>query len=116
MFPRMTRVNSEKHHLTKVAVQRSEQAVTVVMEADQPMTYQVMPIDAFRLILDLKNVQTTLKFQELSVDHLLLSRIRIGRHPNKLRMVFDLNMALNKDLKYAVKARGSQLAVRLVKM
>jgi len=66
--------------------------------------------------MDLANVGTHLKFQELVVDHVLLSKIRIGRHPNKLRLVFDLNMALNKDLKYAVKARGNQLALRLVQI
>ena len=109
-------MKSFRHSLTRVAVQRGEWDVTVVVEGTQPLAYTIMPIDAFRLSMDLANMGTNLKFQELPVDHLLLSRIRIGRHPDKLRLVLDLNLALNKDLKYAVKARGNQLALRLVKI
>ena len=109
-------VQSTRPSLTKVAVQRGEREVTVVVEGTYPMAYKVIPIDAFRLSWDLDNVGTNLSFRELPVDHMLLSRIRIGQHPKKLRLVLDLNLALNKDLKYAVTARGNQLALRLVKV
>ena len=109
----LLRVKTAWPILTKVAVQRGEQDVTVVVEGNRPMAYKIIPIDAFRLSLDLENVRTSLKFSELPVDHFLLSRIRIGRHRDKLRLVFDLNMALNRELKYAMKARGNQIAVRL---
>ena len=51
--------------------------------------------------------------QVFSVDHLRLKRIRIGKHPKKLRVVFDLNHPLDKGLRYAIKAMGDQLTVRL---
>ena len=113
---RIIRLKTAWQILTKVAIQRGEQDVTVVVEGNRPMAYKIIPIDAYRLSMDLEHVRTNLKFPELSVDHMLLARIRIGQHQDKLRLVFDLNLALNKELKYAVKARGNQLAVRLVKV
>ncbi len=113
---RLVRIKTEAQILTKVAVQRGEQDVTVVVEGNRPMGYKIFPVDAFRLSMDLENVRSNLKFPELPVDHMLLARIRIGQHRDKLRLVFDLNMALEKELKYAVRARANQLAVRFVKV
>lgn len=110
------RANMAPPILTKVAVQRGEDDVTVVVEGNQPMSYNIFPVDAFRLSLDLENVRTSLKFSELPIDHKLLARIRIGQHRDKLRLVFDVNMALHKALKYGVSARANQLAVRFVKV
>jgi len=109
-------VKTAPQTLTKVAVQRGEYDVTVVLEGNRPMKYKIFPVDALRLSLDLEHVRSNLKFPELPVDHLLLTRIRIGQHKDKLRLVFDVTMALNKELKYAVRARGNQLAVRFVKV
>ena len=87
-----------------------------MVEGNRPMAYKIFPVDAFRLSMDLENVRSNLRFPELPVGHLLLARIRIGQHRYKLRLVFDLNLALEKELKYAVKARANQLAVRFVKV
>ncbi|MEC4673716.1 MAG: AMIN domain-containing protein [Nitrospirota bacterium] len=116
MLSRAFRVKTAPQTLIKVAVQRGEHYVTVVLEGNHLMVYKIFPVDAFRVSLDLENVRSNLKFPELPVDHILLTRIRIGQHKDKLRLVFDLKMALNKELKYAVRARGNQLAVRFVKV
>ena len=102
--------------LTQVAVRRGIDDVTVVVEGDHPMAYKIIPVDTFRLVMDLPRVRTGLTFPELIVDHKILKKIRIGQHQDKLRLVFDLNLALMKDLKYGVKTRGNQVAVKLVKI
>jgi len=97
----------------KVAVQRDVDAITIVIQGNGPLTYRFRPVDSLRLSLDLPNVVSAIRFQELPVDHVLLKRLRIGQHPKKLRIVFDLNHPLEKGLHYAIKAMGNQVTVRL---
>lgn len=87
--------------------------MTVVIQGDGPLTYQLRPIDPHRLSLDLLNAVSGFRFRALPVDHHLLKRIRIGQHSKTLRMVFDLNHPLTKGLRYAIKAQGKQVSLRL---
>ena len=99
--------------IKKIVVQRGVDDITIVIQGTGPLTYRLRPVDSQRLSLDLPNVVSAIRFQVLPVDHLLLKRIRIGQHPKKLRVVFDLNHPLDKGLRYAIKAMGDQLTVRL---
>ena len=99
--------------IKKVAVQRGVDDITIVIQGNGPLTYRLSPVDLKRLSLDLPNVVSGIRYQVLPVDHLLLTRIRIGQHPKKLRFVFDLNYPLNKGLQYAIKAIEHQITVRL---
>ncbi len=99
--------------IKKIAVQRGVDDITVVIQGNGPLTYRLSPVDSQRLSLDLPNVISAIRFQVLPVDHHLLKRIRIGQHPQKLRFVFDLNHTFDQGLRYAIKAMGDQLTVRL---
>lgn len=99
--------------LTKVAVQREVNAVTVVLHGNGPLAYRIVPVGARRLSLDLPLVKSGIQFRELPIEHRLLERIRIGQHPKKLRVVFDLNPQLSSHVRYAVKAKGNRVFLRL---
>ena len=102
-----------KRVIQKIAVQRGVDDLTIVVQGNAPLTYRFSPVDSTRLSLDLPYVVSGIRFQVLPVDHRLLRQIRIGQHPKKLRLVFDLNHPLDKGLRYAIKAIGDQLTVRL---
>ena len=102
-----------KRVVTKIAVQRGVDDITIVIQSDGPLTYRLSPVDSLRLSLDLPNVIPAIQFQELPIDHVLLKRIRIGQHPRKLRLVLDLNSPLEKGVQYAIKAIGNQVTLRL---
>ena len=95
--------------LTKVEVQRGEGEATVVIFGDGRFSYNARLINQSRLIVDLANVASSLRFPLLPVDHPLLKQIRIGHHSDKIRLVFDLP----KPAGYSVQAENSHLAVRL---
>jgi type IV pilus assembly protein PilQ len=95
--------------LTKVEVQRGEQAATVVISGDGRFVYDVKLIDKTRLVLDLFDVSTALRFHVLPVEHPLLKQIRVGRHAEKIRLVLDLA----READYSVKPEARSLIVRL---
>ena len=99
--------------IQKIAVQRGVNDLTIVVQGNGPLTYRLSPVDPIRLSLDLPYVVSGIRFQVLPIEHPLLKQIRIGQHPKKLRLVFDLNHPLDKGLRYAIKAIGDQLTVRL---
>lgn len=102
-----------KRVVQKIAVQRGADDITIVIQGNGPLTYRLSPVGAQRLSLDLPNVIPAIRFQELPIDHVLLKRIRIGQHPQKLRLVFDLNYPLDKGIRYAIKAIEDQVTLRL---
>lgn len=98
--------------LTKVEVQRGESEATVVIFGDGRFSYDARLINQSRLIVDLANVNSSLRFPVLPVDHPLLKQIRIGHHSDKIRLVFDLP----KPAGYSVQAESNHLAVRLTSL
>lgn len=102
-----------KRAIHKIAIQRGANALTIVVQGNGPLTYRLSPIDPMRLSLDLPHVVSGIRFRVLPVDHQLLKQIRIGQHPKKLRLVFDLNHPLDQGLRYAIKAGRYQLTVLL---
>jgi type IV pilus assembly protein PilQ len=96
--------------LTKVEVQRGEGEATVIIFGDGRFSYEARLVSRSRLIVDLANVASSLRFPVLPVDHPLLKQIRIGHHSDRIRLVFDLP----KPAGYSVQAENSHLAVRLI--
>ncbi len=45
-----------------------------------------------RLVIDFPGVQSKIKHDTIEGDPLLVKRVRVGRHPKKLRLVLDLNL------------------------
>ena len=96
--------------LAKVDVQRGAQDVTVVLRGDGGFRYDVTQVDRRRLVLDLYDVGTAFGARAVPVAHELLKQIRVGRHADKVRLVFDLS----KPVRYTLTPSPLQLAVRLV--
>ena len=95
--------------MSKVEVQRGEGEATVMIIGDGEFSYDIRLLNRDRLIVDLLNVESLLHRRVLPVDHPLLKRIRIGRHPHMTRLVFDLPQ----PAEYVVQSGSNQLAVRL---
>ena len=102
-----------KRAIQKIVIQRGHNKLTIVVQGNGPLTYRFSPVDSMRLSLDLPHVVSGIRFRVLPVDHELLKQIRIGQHPKKLRLVFDLNHRLDQGLRYAIKAVGDKLTVLL---
>ena len=102
-----------KRAIQKIAIQRRTNELAIVVQGNGPLTYRLSPVDSLRLSLDLPHVVSGIRFQVLPIDHQLLRQIRIGQHPRKLRLVFDLNHPLDQGLRYTIKAVGDQLTVLL---
>jgi type IV pilus assembly protein PilQ len=95
--------------MSKVEVQRGDGEATVLILGDGEFTYDVRALKQDRLVVDLSQVASPLKFQILPVDHPLLKRIRIGHHSDRVRLVFDLPQ----PVQYNVQPGKKQLAIRL---
>lgn len=95
--------------MSKVEVQRGEGEATVIIIGDGEFSYDIRLLSRDRLIVDLLNVESLLLRRVLPIDHPLLKRIRIGRHPHMTRLVFDLPQ----PAEYLVQPGSNQLAVRL---
>ena len=102
-----------KREIQKIAIRRGVNELTIVIQGNGPLTYRLVPVGSLRLSLDLPHVVSGIRFRVLSVDHKLLKQIRIGQHPKKLRLVFDLKHPLDQGLRYAIKAVGDQLTLLL---
>ncbi|NKB80629.1 MAG: hypothetical protein GKS05_01770 [Nitrospirales bacterium] len=95
--------------LTRIAVQRGHDEVTVVIYGDGMLPYRVVAVGGNRLGVDLPYVVTSLSFQVLPVVHQLLQEIQISPHAEKLRLVF----VVKRPVRYAIKTRENILAIRL---
>ena len=102
-----------KRVIQKIAIQQAATELTIIVQGNGPLTYRLSPVDSLRLSLDLPHVVSGIRFRVLPVDHKLLKQIRIGQHPKKLRLVFDLKHPLDQGLRYAIKAVGDQLTLLL---
>ncbi len=64
--------------------------VHFVFDGKPPFHKSFHLINPPRLALDFENVQPALDKENLSLTHTLVKNIRVGRHPGKIRVVFDL--------------------------
>jgi type IV pilus assembly protein PilQ len=95
----------------KIEVKRDENQVTVFVSGEGQFKYYDQLIDSHRLVLDLPNVASAVRFPILAVDHELLKQIRIGTHPDKIRLVFDLSQ----PARYDVRLENGRIVVSLTR-
>jgi type IV pilus assembly protein PilQ len=95
--------------LTKVDFQPGDQLLTVMLLGDGMFRYDVRQVDSHRLVVDLRDVRAGLDGHVIPVKHTLLKQIRIGRHADKVRLVFDLL----KPVQYAMAPSVRHMAVQL---
>ncbi|HXF91962.1 MAG TPA: type IV pilus secretin PilQ [Nitrospiraceae bacterium] len=104
------RVRAQAGVVDRIDVKRSAEEVTVLVSGDGRFRYREQLIDGTRLILDLADVASAVPFPVLTIDHPLLKRIRIGNHPDKIRLVFDLSGPVRHD----VHLEDGRIVVRLM--
>lgn len=62
----------------------------LVLTADGQLAPQVFYLDKNRLVIDFPNVKTTMKAKSIPAKDRAVKQVRIGQHPDKLRLVVDL--------------------------
>ena len=83
---------SPAHTLTQVELKQRGGEATVVMSGDGRLSYRIRPLSTDRVIVDLLNVSTKLT-HAFEFNNRVVRQIRIGQHPNVLRLVIDLRQA-----------------------
>jgi opacity protein-like surface antigen len=83
---------SPAHTLTHVELKQSGGQATVLISGDGQLSYRVRPLGTERVIVDLLNVSTKLT-HAFEFNDRIVRQIRIGQHPNVLRLVIDLRQA-----------------------
>jgi type IV pilus assembly protein PilQ len=95
--------------MSKVEVQRGVGEATVLIFGDGQFAYDVKLLNQDRLVVDLPHVVSPMRLPVLPVDHPVLKQVRIGRHGEKIRLVFDLPQPAT----YVVESSADHLAVKL---
>ena len=80
------------HTLTHVELKQSGGDATVLVSGDGRLSYRIRPLSTDRVIVDLLNVSTKLP-HAFEFNNRIVRQIRIGQHPNVLRLVIDLRQA-----------------------
>ncbi len=89
--PVAVEIKAKAEKITEILVDKGEKAVHVTLIADgkigdyNSFTLEKPP----RLVIDVWNVKKEYPKNLIQVDHPLLKRVRLGKHPKKTRFVFD---------------------------
>src|SRR3982751_1747842 len=108
--PATTRLSSASRPriLTHVDLKQSAKEAIVRMTGNGQLSYRVRPVGTERLIVDLFNTSTNLphafEFHDATVR-----QIRVGQHPNVLRLVIDLR----RSAAYSVQEGKNTLSIVL---
>ncbi len=84
--------------LTKVEVKRDGNRMTLVLLGNGVLAHTVKMIGEHRMVIDMPQVQSDGRQSKLIVGHPLLSKVRFGHHPDKLRLVLDLPQAVEHSI------------------
>ena len=78
--------------LTHVELQQNPGKASVLLSADGQLSHRVRSLNTDRVIVDLLNVSTKLG-HAFEFNDPIVRQIRIGQHPNTLRLVIDLRQS-----------------------
>lgn len=95
--------------LTRIDVQRGIDDVRVVISGDGKLSHRVRRLDERRLVIDLPSLTSALSQSIMPVNHQMLQRVRMGSHPDKMRVVLDLIGQVS----YSFEPQGPDLIVTL---
>ena len=77
-------------HLTGLSVERDDRLKLIILADGTLGEYQVKNLDKpDRIVIDIKGVRKQLKTDSLDVDYPLVKRVRVGQHPEYVRLVLD---------------------------
>ena len=95
--------------VSKIEVRPDGDDVTVLVKGDGRLFYSARLLNDNRLVVDLVSVTSALKSPLVQGQHHLLKKVRVGYHPDKVRLVLDL---LERPV-FSVTTVGSDLLVSL---
>ena len=95
--------------LTHIDVQQGIDDVRVVISGDGKLFHRVRRLDERRLVIDLPHLTSALSQSIMPVNHQMLQRVRMGSHPDKMRVVLDLIGQVS----YSFDPQGPDLIVTL---
>ena len=95
--------------LTGIDLRREQDAITVVISGDGKISHEARLIDERRLVVDIPQVVSALQKSLVSVHHPILTRVRLGYHTDKVRVVMDLASPAT----FSVEPHGTQLLIKL---
>lgn len=95
--------------LTSIDLRREQNAITVVISGDGKLSHEAKLIDDRRLVVDIPQVASAFQKPFMRVHHPLLTRVRLGYHPDKVRIVMDLASPAT----FSIESQGAQLLVKL---
>ena len=81
--------SSPARALTHVELHKGGKDATVLIRGDGRLSYRIRSLNTDRVIVDLLNVSTKLG-HAFEFNDPIVKQIRIGQHPNTLRLVIDL--------------------------
>ncbi|MEP7151314.1 MAG: type IV pilus secretin PilQ [Nitrospira sp.] len=84
--------------LTKVEAKPEGSRMALVLTGNGVISYTVKMIGDRRMVLDMPRIQSNGRQSQLSVEHPLLSRVRFGYHPDKVRLVLDLTQSVEHNI------------------
>ena len=95
--------------LTRIDVQRGMDDIRVMISGDGKLAHEVTRLDARRLMIDMPGVASAIRKPSISVNHRMLKQVRLGYHPDRVRVVLDLAGTTA----YSVEPQGANLLVNL---
>lgn len=95
--------------VTGIDLRREQNAITVVISGDGKISHEAKLIDDRRLVVDIPQVVSAVQKPQMRVHHPLLTRVRLGDHPDRVRIVMDLASPVT----FTVERQGTQLLVKL---
>jgi len=89
--PEVVKIKATAEKINQILVDKGGKAVHVTLIADGKIgDYNSFKLEKpSRLVIDVWNVKKAYPKNLIQVDHPLLKRIRLGKHPKKTRFVFD---------------------------
>ncbi len=89
--PEALKIKAKAEKITKILVDKGERVIHITLIADGNIgNYNSFKLgNPPRLVIDIWNVEKGYPKNFIQVDHALLKRVRLGKHPKKTRFVFD---------------------------
>ena len=85
--------------LTQVELKQAGDEALIKIIGDGPLSYRVLSLGSDRVIVDLINTSTKLQ-RGFDFNHRIVRQIRIGQHPNLLRLVIDLQQSTRRQERF----------------
>jgi type IV pilus assembly protein PilQ len=95
--------------LTKVEAKPEGDRIALVLTGNGILSPTVKMVGDRRMVLDMLHVQSDGHQSQLRIGHSLLTRVRFGYHPDKMRLVLDLAQSVE----HAVDSSDGRLTIML---